>query len=792
MTIIRFLSLLLSLLLLLWSPFAQGEDQGEEKILPWIEMIIREDALLFDVRKELEKYISEQPERIQKVRIKTEELNQQLRKLIIIYNMEEGNPVELRDKLTQIEHLRRAGQDIIDPLNSEMESIDSFEKPLRENLTEYKQLSEEGVLREQKAILGKYINELKYMLDLAATARQLIAIVPNSVDALFIRLDNKKSEIEKDLIKSWKTFFLRPLPVYYFSAEGWKNAHKGMQAWVRFLPYWQIPLKESWSTFLNNLIMALAAGVIFIAGSLFFLGRAERRFPLAAPRRHLFPACLWLGVGLPLYIMITTCGLSQYGIYRFPAEALLAGGMVSLTWRMRRLSPTYEVSSKHNILWPLWCLFTAAIVAMTNHVPAALFSPFMAILLIVCALYLFCIRKGFQGNREKTFGAVSPVLLLVLSFISLSKWGNLSILIASIWFLLLLNIEFGSNIILVMERRKRANTGSLVAHNIVNGVVFPLLLIGSVTTTAVWICMCVGGMPLFNSLIQWRINFGLFNLTLAMAIIILAIFFIVRSVTALLHRALEFIIEQREEIHAGTIKSIQAILAYIFWTLYILFSLNLLGVKLEHIALIAGGLSIGVGFGIQDMIRNFISGLILLFGRSIHPGDEIETENVRGTVVRTSIRNTIVQTNEDSTIFIPNSDLAYKKVANWTYRDPKGRAEIVVGVAYGSDTDRVRTLLIESALAHPQVLREPPPYVLFFDFGENGLVFRLRFWIKNMIQQRDRVSSAIRFGIDTIFKEHKIEIAFPQRDIHIRSADGLNAFPDRQESLTRKEPVRSE
>lgn len=792
MTIIRFLSLLFSLLLLLWSPFAQGEDQGEEKILPWIEMIKREEAMLFDVRKEFEKYISEQPERIQKVRKKTEELNQQLRKLIIIYNIEEGNPIELRDTLTQIEQLRREGQSIIDPLNSEMESIESFEKPLRENLTEYEQLSEEGVLREQKAILGKYINELKYLLDLAATARQLIAIVPNSVDTLFIRLDNKKSEIEKDLIKSWKTYFLRPLPVYYFSAEGWKNAYKSMQAWVRFLPYWQIPLKESWSTFLNNLIMALAAGVIIIAVSLFLLGRAERRFPLAALRRHLFPVCLWLGFGLPLYIMITTCGLNQYGIYRFPAEALLAGGIVSLAWRMRMPSPTPEVSSKHNILWPLWCMFTAAIVAMTNHFPAAMFSPIMALLLIVCALYLFRIRRGFQGKWENTFGAVSPWLLLVLSFISLSKWGNLSILIATIWFLLLLNIEFGSNIILMMERIKRTGKESLVTHNIVNGVFFPLLLIGSVTTTAAWICMFVGGMPLLNSLIQWRINFGLFNLNLSMVIIILAFFFIVRSITALLHRALDVIIEQREEIQMGTIKSIQAILAYIVWSLYTLFSLNLLGVNLEHIALIAGGLSIGVGFGLQDMIRNFISGLILLFGRSIHPGDEIETENVRGTVVRTSIRNTIVQTNEDSTIFIPNSDLAYKKIANWTYRDPKGRAEIVVAVAYGSDTERVRTLLIESALAHPQVLREPPPYVLFYDFGENGLVFRLRFWIKNLIQQRDKVASVIRFEIDRMFREHNIEIAFPQRDIHIRSADGPSTFPDRQDSLKRKEPVRSE
>ncbi|MCX5808022.1 MAG: mechanosensitive ion channel [Proteobacteria bacterium] len=765
MKIIRFLSLpLLFLTLLLWSPLARGED----KSLSWIEMIKKEEALLLDAKKELEKYISEQPDRIQKVREKTEELNQQLRKLIIIYNIEEGNPFELRDKLKQIEHIRREGQDITGPLNNEMESIELFEKAFRENLKEYEQLSEEGFVREKKTILGEYILELKRTLDLAATARQLIAIIPNSVDELVIRLDNKKSEIEKDLFKSWKTFFLRPLPVYYFSAEGWKSAYESMQQWVRFVPYWQISLKQSWGTFRNNLMMALAAGVIIIVLSLFILGRAERRFHLAILRRHLFPSCLWLGFGLPLYVMITTCGLSQFGIYRFPAEALLAGGIVSLAWRMRMLSPTHEVSSKHNILWPLWCVFTAAIAAMTNHFPAAMFAPIMALLLIVCALYLFNIRKGFRGEFEKKIGVVSPWLLLILSFISLSKWGNLSILIATIWFLLLLNIEFGSNIILIMEHLNRTSKERLVTHNIVNGILFPLLLLGISTTTAAWICMFIGGMPLLNSIIQWRINFGLFALNLSMVIVIVAVFFIVRSITALLYRALDAISRRREEIQMGTIKSIQAILAYIVWCLYILFSLNLLGVKLEHIALIAGGLSIGVGFGLQDMIKNFFSGLILLFSRSIHPGDEIQIEDVRGTVMNINIRNTIVQTNEDSTIFIPNSDLAYKKIANWTYKDPKGRAEVVVGVAYGSDTDRVRTLLVECALAHPQVLREPLPYVLFYDFGESALVFHLRFWIKNMIQQRDKVTSAIRFEIDTIFREHNIEIAFPQHDIRIR------------------------
>ena len=775
MRIIRLLALpLLFLAFLLWGPLAWGED----KTSSWIEMIKREEALLLNSKRDLDKYISEQPARIQKVRKTTEELHQQLRRLNIVYNIEELNPVELRDKLEQIQYLRNEGRKILGPLNIEMESIKAFEKSIQAHLQEYEQLSEEGLVIEKKALLKEYLDELRQVLNLAATARQLIVIVPNSVEEFLVRLDNKQSEVEKDLSKLWEAYFLRPLPVYYFSIKGWNTAYESMQTWIRFVPYWQIPLKESWGLFRNNLLMTLALCVVIIAAAFFFLGRMERRFSTVVLKRHLFPSVIWLGFGLPLYVMIRTCGLSPFGIYHFPLEALLAGGMVTLAWRMRRLLPTNEVFSKHNILWPLWCLFAVTIGSMTIHFPSAMFAPIMALMLIICAIYLFGIRKGFRGEFEKKFGVISPWLLLALACISLSKWGNFSVLIATIWFLLLLNIEFGSNILLIMEHLNRTAKETFVANKIVNGVILPLILLGSFSGSVAWICMFIGGRPLLNSIIQWRINFGLFALNLSMVIIIVAVFFVVRSITFFLHRALDTISLRREEIQMGTVKSIQAILSYMIWFLYIFFSLNLLGVKLEHIALIAGGLSIGVGFGLQDMIKNFFSGLILLFGRSIHPGDEIQIEEVRGTVKRVNIRNTIVQTNEDSTIFIPNSDLAFRKITNWTYRDPKGRAEIIVGVAYGSPTDRVRTLLIECALAHPQVLREPPPYVLFYDFGHSALVFHLRFWIKNLIQQRDKVSSAIRFEIDKTFREHHIEIAFPQQDIRIRSADVPNALPN--------------
>jgi len=735
-------------------------------------MIRKEEVLLFNAKNDLDKYISEQPDRIQRVRRKTEEINQHLRRLVIMYHIEELNPVELRDKLEQIDYLRGEGQALLTPLNNEMESIKRFEKTVQANLKEYRQLSEEGVLlQEGRVVLGEYLNRLRHLLDLAATARQLNAIAPNSVKDVLLRLDNKREEVEKDLLRLWKTYFLRPLPVYYFSVTDWRAAYSNTKTWIGFVPYWHIPLKENWEIFRKDFIAALAVSIVMIGAGFLLLGRLGRKYLHVPVRRHLLPALIWLSLGLPAYAMIMTCGLSQFGIFRFPAGVMITGGIVSLAWRMRMLVPGNGASARHNILWPLWWIFAVTIASMAGHFPSLFFAPVRALMLVAGGLYLFFIRKEFHGDFDRKSGTFSVWLLFALSAVSLSKWGNIATLIATAWFILLLNVEIATNVVRIMDYLNQNDKENFIVRNIINGIVFPLILIASLSGSAAWLCMFIGGLPLLNQIIHWRVNFGLFGLNLSMVIIIVAVFFVVRSLIFVLNRAVGLMSLRREEIQLGTVKSVQAILSYIIWCLYIFFSLNLLGVKLEHIALIAGGLSIGVGFGLQDMIKNFFSGLILLFGRSIHPGDEVQIEDVRGTVQKVNIRNTIVQTNDDSTTFIPNADLAFRKITNWTYRDPKGRAEIIVGVAYGSATDHVRKLLIESALAHPQVLKDPPPYVLFQDFGTSALVFHLRFWIKNLIQQRDRVASAIRFEIDRIFREQNIEIAVPQQDIHIRSVD---------------------
>ncbi len=184
---------------------------------------------------------------------------------------------------------------------------------------------------------------------------------------------------------------------------------------------------------------------------------------------------------------------------------------------------------------------------------------------------------------------------------------------------------------------------------------------------------------------------------------------------------------------------------------------------------------IGIGFGLQNITNNFVSGLIILFERPIKVGDRIEVGNVAGDVVNISARATTVVTNDNIAIIVPNSEFTSSTVINWSYTDRDVRFNIPVGVSYSSDPEVVGKLLLEVAHDHAGVLKEPKPDVLFEEFGESSLNFVLRVWTRDYTTRPGVFKSELNYRISKKFKEHGIEIPFPQRDIHIRSGSVLGA-----------------
>ncbi len=228
---------------------------------------------------------------------------------------------------------------------------------------------------------------------------------------------------------------------------------------------------------------------------------------------------------------------------------------------------------------------------------------------------------------------------------------------------------------------------------------------------------------------------------------------------------IEYKLLEKSNIDAGTKHSLASGFAYIGYILAGLLSIAIMGGNLTNIALIAGALSVGIGLGLQDVVNNFVSGIIMLIERPIKVGDWVVIGNEEGEVKQINIRSTEVQTFNRASVIIPNSQVLSNSVVNRTHQNNWARYAVKVGVAYGSDVERVKELLLECALSHPKVAKKPSPYVLFQDFGESSLDFELRFYVTD-INVGWTAPSDVRFIINKRFKDEGIEIPFRQMVIH--------------------------
>ncbi len=268
-------------------------------------------------------------------------------------------------------------------------------------------------------------------------------------------------------------------------------------------------------------------------------------------------------------------------------------------------------------------------------------------------------------------------------------------------------------------------------------------------------------------LLTYTISLGGLDLSLLGLLYVLLILLFTHAATRLWRRVLREKILVNSGLNIGVQVSITTISMYFFWLFGILWALNSIGVGATSLAVAFGALGIGLGFGLQNIFNNFISGLILLFERPIEVKDVIEVNGTWGVVEQINVRSTIVRTFDNSALIIPNSDIISHQLTNWTFKDMRMRRTIDVGVAYGTEPKLVEQILYDIAEKHPRVLTDPAPMVLFSGFGESAFIFKLRIW--TLLDYGLTTENEIRFEIVRIFREKNINIPFPQRDLHIRA-----------------------
>ncbi|NUN64665.1 mechanosensitive ion channel [Pseudanabaena biceps] len=221
-------------------------------------------------------------------------------------------------------------------------------------------------------------------------------------------------------------------------------------------------------------------------------------------------------------------------------------------------------------------------------------------------------------------------------------------------------------------------------------------------------------------------------------------------------------------INRGVQEAIAVIVQYILIFIGTLVLLQIWGLDLSSLTILASALSIGLGIGLQNIAKNFGSGLILVFERPIQVGDFIEVGDLNGNVERIGARSTEIRTLDRVSIIVPNSRFLDSEVINWSHGNPISRLHLPFGVAYGSDPKQVRTVLLEAACSHPKVLASPSPSLLFKGFGDSSIDFELLVWTAEPDKQF-LLKSDLYFLMYEVLNQHQIEIPFPQRDLHLRS-----------------------
>lgn len=270
-----------------------------------------------------------------------------------------------------------------------------------------------------------------------------------------------------------------------------------------------------------------------------------------------------------------------------------------------------------------------------------------------------------------------------------------------------------------------------------------------------------------KDILQFKIittqNFTLtvYHLLLAL-IILIATWILLRIVRRLFRR-----LERKGRLDVGTSHAVFQIIRYTLWIIAIALTLDTIGITITFLLAGSAALLVGLGLGLQQIFQDFISGIALIFEGTLKAGDIVQTSDGEvGRVKEINMRTSKIETRDNIILIVPNSKLINEIVINWSHLEKKTRFKVDVGVAYGSDVELVRRVLFECAKSHPSISTEPGPVIRFTDFSDSSLQFQVLFWSINTFRIED-VKSDLRFMIDKAFRENKIRIPFPQRDVHL-------------------------
>jgi potassium-dependent mechanosensitive channel len=589
-----------------------------------------------------------------------------------------------------------------------------------------------------------------------------------STKDLIVKFNTMSDFLEKSFRKQIFTFFLIPGPALW-TVEVAKLLPYSLNSWTSSLP---IILRERFPDELEEYIAVLIIFAIALIIYTIFHYLLIRKINIKIRIPHAYELLLraiaalfiFLGLFATSYVLIfpETVLFYRLGVVIFGFFAWF----FSLGLKVIQCPDTRQDSS----ITTLFIIFSCAVLFQISGVNYVLLTLLWPIVLFLALCYQFALNyknSSIIKNRFFWFFLIFSVAFIILS---LCGYIYLSVFCCMIWFLILVVIRLGTALTWLLKTSlSKDKFKRMFIRVFLLGLGIPFLWFFLFFIVFYWASMQISSsaMIMLRYISDISLNYNGYSIKLFNAFIMIFLFFVFRSTIKSFTAYLSYSSYAEQKQRHQVLPSMKTLSNYTGWILYIIIGMIVLKINVTSILVILGGLSVGIGFGLQHLVNNFISGLIIMFGKACRPGDIIEFNSTWASILKTDIRTTTVKTFDNCIITIPNSMLIDKELHNWTKNNDLIRKDMEIGIAYGSDVKLVKKLLLEIAESYSEVCKAPAPQVLFNNFGDSALIFKLRIWLYD-IDNIVAIPSEIRFCINQRFEENNITIAYPQIDLHVK------------------------
>ena len=638
-------------------------------------------------------------------------------------------------------------------------------------------LLEQGTLDQVKSTFQKANNTIETALNLVLMQLDSMLAIQEKAGNIHTDINVFGAELDGLILASRHSLLFDTSPPMFssryfsqFSSTLWRAVQNGLDdiAWPDNRFFEQL----GWIVLLQGLL----SFVVIIAAY-------RKREILKGLKNWRFLAARPFSAGLLLGLMTT------YFIYQYegiPGTWNLAMTIVGGISFARIAGDLIETSWKRHFVYGLMIVLILIRLMDVVSLPLPLFRLYIVLTALVGLI--FCLRWARESGRHKD-PILYPFSLRLLTFcffffIIAELWGKKglavylfeslmrSIGIVLVFMLFMHMIRGGLEWLFRSSPLRRAtmlyrDTDAVIrrAAIFIDAALWLLVVLPAVLV--IW-GVYDGLEGATKGLLALGINLGSQRITVGLVLASAGIIYGAFLVSWILQKLLMDEVLVRRQVERGVRHSVARLVHYAVMLAGFLMALSTLGFEVTKLTIMLSALGVGIGFGLQGVVNNFVSGLILLFERPVRVGDSIEISGKWAKIKKIGLRATIVRTIDEADLIVPNADMVNNQVTNWTLTNRRMRLAIPVGVAYGSDVPLVTETLMACANANPMVDKTPLPQVLFLSFGESSLDFELRIWVLDADHRLEAISQ-LHHEIDRRFREAKIEIAFPQRDLHVRS-----------------------